>query len=276
MNTLKRYETYLLDLDGVVYRGDTVLPGAREFIAWLVASGHAFRFITNNSMTSPAAVAAKLRRLGIPVEDSAVVTASDAAVNLLAHRWPGGRAWVVGLDPIREMVATAGLHVLNSVRSDAPDDPGAGPQTAQVVLVGLDRSMTYEGLRLAVRAVLAGAVLIAVNRDTVLPVEDGFDPGCGALLAAIETASGQVAEIVGKPAPGILLEALITLGTHPSTAVMIGDAIEMDITAGYNAGIDTILVLSGNTSAERAATASPAPTLVLRDLADVLRAAQEA
>jgi HAD superfamily hydrolase (TIGR01450 family) len=267
---MKDYQTYLLDLDGVIYRSDQVLPGAREFVAWLQAHGKNYRFITNNSMTSPMAVAAKLRHLGMSVTDAHVVTASDAAVTLIAHRWPDQRAWVVGLPPIRQMVAAAGLHVLNLRQSDAPDDPQTGPETAAVVLVGLDRSVTYEGLRLAARALLAGAAFIAVNRDPMLPVADGFDPGCGAILAALEVASQRQATIVGKPAPTILLEALAAVQADPATAVMIGDAIEMDIAAGHNAGIDTILVLSGNTSAERAAIAQPAPTLIAHDIAAVL------
>jgi HAD superfamily hydrolase (TIGR01450 family) len=271
---MKAYQTFLLDLDGVIYRGDLLLPGAREFVAWMETTGKRYRYLTNNSMIGPAAVAAKLSRLGIPTTAVQVVTASDAAVHLIARRWPGARCWIVALPPIRQMAVAAGLHVLNLHYSDAPDDPRLGPESAQIVLVGLDRSLTYEGLRCALRAVLAGAEFIAVNRDPVLPVEDGFDPGCGAILSALEFASRRQASIVGKPAPELLIETLAELDASPATAVMIGDAIEMDITAGHNAGIDTILVLSGNTSAERAATAQPAPTIIAQDLADVLRLMQ--
>lgn len=267
---MKDYQTYLIDLDGVVYRGDQLLPGAQDFIARLQATGRAFRFISNNSMASPGDVAAKLRRLGIAVGDETVVTASQAAVDTLAARWPGGRVWVVGLPPLRQMAARAGLHVLNLARSDAPDDPESGATTAQAVLVGLHRAVTYADLQQATRAVLAGATLIGVNRDPQLPVEDGADPGCGAILAALEVASRTHASIIGKPAPTILTTALAALHADPATAVMIGDAIEMDIAAGHAAGIDTILVLSGLTSPERAATANPAPTLILPDLAALL------
>ncbi len=272
---MKAYQTFLLDLDGVIYRGDLLLPGAREFIAWMEATGKHYRYLTNNSMIGPTAVAAKLRRLGIPTTPAQVVTASDAAVHMIARRQPGARCWVVALPPIRQMAATAGLHVLNLHYGDAPDDPHFGPESAQVVLVGLDRSLTYEGLRLALRALLAGAEFIAVNRDPVLPVEDGFDPGCGAILSALEYASRRQAAIVGKPSPELLIETLAELDADPATSVMIGDAIEMDITAGHNAGIDTILVLSGNTSAQRAQTAQPAPTIIAKDLAEVLRLTSE-
>jgi HAD superfamily hydrolase (TIGR01450 family) len=267
---MKDYQTFLIDLDGVVYRGDHLLPGARDFVARLQATGRAFRFISNNSMAAPSEVAAKLRRLGIPVGDETVVTASQAAVDSLAARWPGGPVWVVGLPPLRQLAAQAGLRVLNLARSDAPDDPTAGATTARAVLVGLHRALTYTDLQQATRAILAGATLIGVNRDPQLPVEDGTDPGCGAILAALEVAGRAHASIVGKPDPTILTTALAALHAETATAVMIGDAIEMDIAAGHAAGIDTILVLSGLTSAARAATANPAPTLILANLAAVL------
>ncbi len=270
MSELRAYAAYLLDLDGVVYRGERLLPGANEFVAWLDATGRDYRYVSNNSMAAPGAVAEKLTRLGIATPPERVVTASLAAVHLLAHRFGDRPIWVVGLPALRSMAAAAGLHVLNCERGDGPDDPGAGPETAGAVLVGLDRSLTYEGLRLATRAVLSGAQLYGVNRDPQLPVEDGYDPGCGAILAAIETASRQVAETVGKPSPLILLEALAAMNIPAQQAVMLGDAIEMDIVAGQSAGMDTVLLLSGLTSAERASRATPPPTAIARDLADLL------
>ena len=264
-------DTYLLDLDGVVFRGDQLLPGAAAFVAWLEAQGCEYRYVSNNSMQGPDAVAARLRRLGIPTPDWRVVTASQAAVRTLAQRFPGAPVWILGLAPLRELAASAGLHVLNRRQTDRPDDPAAGATTARAVLVGLDRDLTYEGLRLAARAVLAGAELIGVNRDMQLPVEDGFDPGCGAILAALEVATRQPATIVGKPAPGILLEALAEMHRTPDRAVMVGDAIEMDIVAGQAAGMATYLLLSGLTTAERAAHATPTPTRIARDLADLLQ-----
>jgi HAD superfamily hydrolase (TIGR01450 family) len=268
---VKDYLTYLLDLDGVVYRGEQLLPGARDFVAWLNATGRAYRYISNNSMASPAEVAAKLRRLGIPAPDERVVTASQAAVDYLAAHYHDQPIWVVGLPPLRQMAARAGLRVLNLTRGDAPDDAAAPAETARVVLVGLHRAVTYADLRQATHAILAGAQLIGVNRDPQLPVENGeIDPGCGAILAALEVAGRTHGAIIGKPAPTILTTALAALRADPATAVMIGDAIELDIAAGHAAGIDTILLLSGLTSPERAATADPAPTYVMRDLAEVL------
>jgi HAD superfamily hydrolase (TIGR01450 family) len=273
---VKDYRAYLLDLDGVFYRGAQLLPGAREFVAWLDATDRDYRYLSNNSMQSPEEVAARLRRLGVPAPDFRVLTASQAAITLLAERWPGAPVWIVGLPPLRQMAARAGLRVLNLRQGDAPDDPAVGAETARVVLVGLDRSLTYEGLRLATRAVLAGAELLGINRDPQLPMEDGFDPGCGAILAALEVATRRPATIVGKPAPTLLLTAIAAMQADPTTTVMVGDAIEMDIAAGQRAGIDTILVLSGLTDAQHAAIADPTPTYVLRDLAAILATAQGA
>ena len=271
---MKDYRTYLLDLDGVVYRGAALLPGARDFIAWLEATGRDYRYLTNNSMQSPAHVAARLRDLGIATPEARVVTASQAAVATLAERFPGQPIWVVGLPALRALAAATGLRVLNLAQSDAPDDLAAGPTTARAVLVGLHRTLTYADLHAATRAVLAGAELWGVNRDPQLPMEDGFDPGCGAILAALEVATGTRGHIVGKPAPAILLATMHAMGADPATTVMVGDGLAMDIAAGQAAGIDTILVLSGLTDAAQAAIAEPPPTLVLRDLADLLERAR--
>lgn len=273
---LKNYQTFLLDLDGVFYRGDQVLPGAQAFVAWLEATRRDYRYLSNNSMASPADVAAKLRRLGIPAPDFRVLTASQAAITLLAQRWPGQPVWIVGLPPLRQMAAQAGLRVLNLRQNDAPDDPAAGPETARVVLVGLDRTLTYEGLRLATRALLAGAEFLSINHDPQLPMEDGFDPGCGSIAAALQVSSRRTDAIVGKPAPTMLLAAIREMQADPATTVMIGDGIELDIAAGQAAGIDTILVLSGLADAAQAAVAQPTPTHILRDLAEVLAQAREA
>ncbi len=271
---MKDYRAYLLDLDGVVYRGAALLPGAQDFIAWLEATGRDYRYLTNNSMQSPANVAARLCALGIPTPDARVVTASEAAVALLAERWPGQGVWVVGMAPLRQMAAAAGLRVLNLTHSDRPDDPAAGPETARAVLVGLHRTLVYADLQAATRAVLAGAELWGVNRDPQLPMEDGFDPGCGAILAALEVATGMRGTIVGKPGPAMLLTTLHAMGADPATAVMVGDGLAMDIAAGQAAGIDTILLLSGLTDAAHAAAADPPPTVILRDLAALLDAAR--
>jgi 5'-nucleotidase len=267
---MKDYRAYLLDLDGVIYRGEQVLPGARELVAWLDATGRRVMYLSNNSFATPQAVAAKLARLGMPHPEGRVLTAGGATAQVLAQRFPGGRVYALAMPEIAAMVAEAGLQV---VWQEAEDGP-----TPDAVLVGLDRTLTYDRLARGLRAVLAGAALIAVNRDARLPVERGFDPGTGALTTALEYSSGQQAEIIGKPAPGIVLAALAALETPATDALMIGDALDMDMLAGSAAGVDTALVLTGLTTAEEAhaATGARRPTLVFDDLPALLAAARRA
>ncbi len=266
---MNNFHTYLLDLDGVVYRGEQVLPGAREFVEWLDATGRQTLYLSNNSFATPDEVAAKLERLGMPQPRGRVLTAGYAAARMVAERHPGGRVYVLGVPSVQRMVEEAGLRVIG--------DGGADEPPPDAILVGLDRTLTYDRLRRALRAVLAGADFIAVNRDPRLPVEDGFEPGTGAITAALEYASGKQAEIVGKPAPGIVREAMRLLGARPEQTLMVGDGLDLDIVAGHAAGVKTVLVLTGLTTVEQAAQAvgNRKPDLVSTDLRALLAAMQE-
>lgn len=261
------FSAYLLDLDGVVYRGDLLLPGARELVEWIDATGRKAAFVSNNSFATVEEVTEKLARLGTPRPHGRVVTAGSATVQVIAQRFPGGRVYPLAGDSIVRMLREAGLRpVWVDVREGpAPD----------AVLIGLDRTLTYERISRALDAALAGAALFAVNRDPRLPVERGFEPGTGACVAAVEAASGMRAELVGKPAPAILHQALQLLGTPPEQALMIGDGLDLDIVAGHAAGVTTALTLSGLTSAEEAAQASDdrKPEFIFDDLAGLLAAA---
>lgn len=263
---MKDYTALLLDLDGVVYRGDRLLLGARELVEWLDASGRRMIYLSNNSFATPDEVAVKLARLGMPAPAGRVLTAGAAAAAAIAQRFPGGRVCALAVPSVAGMVAAAGLQLVWEGREDGPPP--------QALLVGLDRALTYDRLRRGLRAILAGAVFVAVNRDPRLPVEDGFDPGTGSIVAALEFASGQRAEIVGKPSPGIVLEALRRLGSGPDRALMVGDALEMDVAAGHAAGVDTALVLTGVSTGEqaRAAPENQRPTYVFDDLPGLLSA----
>ena len=267
---MKDYRAVLLDLDGVVYRGEQVLPGARELVEWLDTSGRRTLYLSNNSIATPAEVAAKLARLGMPRPEGRVLTAGWAAAQLLARRFPGGRVYVLGLPSVARMVEEAGLRLAWQEAVDGP--------TPDAVLVALDRSLTYDRLRRGLRAVLEGAAFIAVNRDPRLPVEDGFEPGTGSIAMALQYASGQEAEIVGKPAPGIVLEALRQLGVPREQALMVGDGLDLDVPAGRAAGMDTALVLTGLTTAAQVAAApsDQQPTYVFADLPALLAALQGA
>ncbi len=254
------YTTYLVDLDGVIYRGNELLPGAQEFVTWLETKHKKYLFLTNNSFASGAQVLEKLTHLGIPADATHLLTAGQAAVQHIARRFPKGVVYVVGEQPLMELVEAQGLSV-------APHD---SPK-ADAVLVGLDRNFDYATLNNAMNAVRAGAYFVTINRDPVLPVQGGFIPGTGSLAAAIEASSGITPVVVGKPEPMLLYEAMRLLSSQPSETVMVGDGLGVDIQAGKNAGTYTLLVLSGASSRADLAASPIHPDHVYDDLAAVMK-----
>ena len=262
------YRTYLLDLDGVIYRGNILLPGARELVEWIDATGRQALYLSNNSFATPEEVAAKLAQLGMPHPEGRVFTAGQAAIHAIAERFPGGHVYMLTVPSLETIAIRAGLQPVwrDTMDGEIPD----------AVMVGLDRTVTYERLRRGLRAVLAGAAFFAVNRDPRLPVEEGFDPGTGSLVAALEYASGMRAETIGKPAPGIVLEAIRLLNADPASTLMIGDGLDLDIVAGHAAHVTTALVLTGLTNADEAAMAKDErrPDIVMPNLTALLQAAR--
>ncbi len=250
------YTTYLIDLDGVIYRGNELLPGAKEFIAWLKASNKKLLFLTNNSFASETQVLEKLIGLGIVTDTSHLLSAGEAAVQNIARRFPGALVYLVGEQPLKDLLREYQLQVADV---DAHE--------ADVVLVGLDRHFDYKKLTGAVLAIRAGAHFITVNRDALLPVAGGFLPGCGTMAAAIEAGCGLTPEVVGKPEPVLLQEAMRMLGSQPDETVMIGDGLAVDIQGGKAAGTHTLLVLSGKDSLEDVAKSSIKPDHIYQDVA---------
>jgi HAD superfamily hydrolase (TIGR01457 family) len=252
--------TYLIDLDGVIYRGEELIPGAQEFVSWLNEQQKKYLFLTNNSFASESQVVDKLQRLGIPTNASHVLGAAQAAVKNIAHRSPHARIYIIGEAPLFDLARANGLNIVN-------DDP----TTADFVLVGLDRSFNFKKLTEAVMAVRRGATFIAINRDPMLPIAGGYIAGTGTMVAAIEAGSGITPEVIGKPKPTLLQEAMRLLESQPQQTVMIGDNIGVDILAGQAAGTQTLLVFSGNDTSASLAKTSIKPTYVYEDLAAVMR-----
>lgn len=227
---------FILDMDGVLYEGDAVLPGAVDFIAHLQADGIPFLMLTNNAMRTPAQYVAKLARMGIAVTEEYIFTSALATADYLASLAPGARVLVVGQDGLVDALRARGL-VLVTRADDRPD----------FVVAGLDMTLTYDKLREATWAIRRGATFIASNPDVTYPTEYGEAPGAGAIVAALQVASGVVPRVLGKPEPGIFTQALTRLGTAAQETAMVGDRVETDIVGGQRAGLRTILVLSGVT-----------------------------
>lgn len=250
-----------------------MVAGAAEALAALLEAGKEIVFVTNNPGRSGAVYAKRLREEGVAVDDERVVTAGVVTTRLAADAaGPGGEAFVVGGAGLKELVAAAGVTVLEG-------EPG---RKAGVVVVAGHRRFDYEELLTATFALRGGARLFATSRDPTLPMPGGAWPGTGAILAAVETASGKTATIGGKPERHLFELALKTiggsLGTHdvpkePRTrrVAMVGDRVASDIEGGRRAGLETVLVLSGATSRQEAEAADPPPDHVIDDVSGLLR-----
>lgn len=256
----RAYDCFLLDLDGCVWVGDRATPRAPEALDALREAGKRVAFVTNNSRLSGEDFVRRLWALGIKASLEDVVTAGGAIQHLLAESYEGGSAVVIGTAALHRHVLDAGLRVVNGTDFAS---------RAQVVVVGLDDEFGYGALRDAVQAVAGGAALIAANRDPTMPMPDGPWPGTGAILAAVEAATGARAETVGKPEPQLFQTALDRLGE--GRALMVGDRIETDLAGAHRAGIDGALVLTGASGELEARAASdPAAIAVAATLADLI------
>jgi len=254
------YTTYLIDLDGVIYRGNELVPGAKDFVSWLEANHKKYLFLTNNSFATGEQILAKLGRLGIATGTAHLLSAGQAAVQMLARRFPHGVVYVVGEQPLMDLVRSQQLKVANI---DA--------EKADAVLVGLDRSFDFAKLNCSIRAIRSGAFFVTINRDALLPVEGGFLPGCGTLAAAIEVGSGITPLVIGKPEPTLLQEAMRLLGSQPDETVMIGDTLNVDIQGGKAAGTHTLLVLTGSSKREDIAKLHIQPDHVVQNLTECIQ-----
>jgi glycerol-1-phosphatase len=257
---LQRYDQVILDLDGCVWVGDEPVPGSPETIAALRAAGKRVAFATNNSWHAGEDQVARLWGHGIQASLGDVVTVGGAMQHLLNETRSGRTAFVIGGASLRANVADAGLTVLNG--SDRAEH-------AEVVVIGGTDDVTYEHLKIATLAARRSGDLLATARDPTLPMPGGHWPGTGALLAAVEVASGVAGQIVGKPAPQLFHTALDRLGEGRTLAV--GDRLDTDVAAAAAAGLDAALVLSGGMTPEQAdaalaADGAPTPVAVAADL----------
>jgi len=255
------YPGYLFDLDGTVYLGDDVLPGAGEALAALRAAGSRLVFLSNKPLERPAAYAAKLRAMDIPTGDEDVVSSIDALVGYLrAH--PPERAILAVTEPLlEEILRESGWTVSRE------------PADVDLVVVSWDRTFDYDKLERAFRAVRAGARIVATNPDPFCPTPDGGLPDCAAMLAAIEVSTGARAEaIVGKPSAHMARVALERLGLPAGEVVMVGDRLLTDIAMAHANGMLGALVLTGATELDDLPPPPAGPDFVLEGLGQLLPA----
>jgi HAD superfamily hydrolase (TIGR01450 family) len=256
----RRYDQFILDLDGCVWVGEEPTPRAVEAIAELREQGKAVAYATNDPRSATEDYVARLWKAGIRASVQDVVTVGGAVQHLLAETRSGRTAFVVGTDALRKHVTDAGLRVLNGTDLAS---------RAEVVVVGGTEDLVYADLRSASLAVRRGADFLATARDPTYPQPDGLWPGTGAILAAVEVASGRKAETVGKPEPQLLLTALDRLGGDARTLV-VGDRVDTDLGAAAAAGLDAALVLSGGTERQALNGFEPEPVAVTDTLADLV------
>jgi glycerol-1-phosphatase len=254
MAIIDHYAGIVFDIDGVLMRGETAVAGAGETLAALDARGVPTVYVTNNARRTPAEITAWLRAAGLTIAAERVVTSGLAAAALLP---PDTACLVIGMAGLREALSDRGCRF---------DD---NPATAEAVVVGFDRTLCWEDLRRATEAIVRGARFIGTNGDTTLPVENGIWPGNGAILAALEAATGVAPEIAGKPNAPLFTAAAERLAAAP--LLMVGDRLETDIAGAAGVGWDSALVLTGVDDHGAAAAADPQPTYILTGVADLLR-----
>jgi NagD protein len=246
----------LMDMDGVLVRGRTPIPGAPEFIDQLNANGVDYLVLTNNPLYTPSDLSHRLQTNGLAIPTERIFTSAMATAQFLHSQRPNGKAFVIG-----ESGLTTAIHDIGYVMTDENPD---------YVVLGETHAYSLETITKAIRLIVDGALFIATNPDPSGPGEGGLlVPACGAMAALIESATGRNPFFVGKPNPLMMRTALNYLGVHSDETVMVGDRMDTDMVAGINAGMRTILVLTGVTKEEDIANFPYQPTMVKASIGEV-------
>lgn len=256
LEELRSKDGFICDMDGVIYKGNSLLPGVPEFVEFLYRENKKFLFLTNSSERSPRELKQKLARMGLDVSEDHFYTSALATARFIRHQAPGCTAFVIGAPGLVSALYDSGI-TMNDIDPD-------------YVIVGEPSSYNYEMICRAVDYVNKGARLIGTNADTTCPSERGILPACGSLVAPIELATGKKAYFMGKPNPLMMRTGLKMLGVHSGDAVMIGDRMDTDIVVGIESGLDTVLVLSGVTSRRDIESFPYRPTYVLDGVGDIV------
>ena len=257
MSALKDKKGFICDMDGVIYHGNELLDGVKEFVDWLTKNDKRYLFLTNSSERSPRELSQKLERLGLSVSEDHFYTSAMATAAFLRSQKPNGSAYVIGEAGLINAIYGAGFS-MNDIDPD-------------YVVVGETSSYSYNKIEKAVHLVLKGAKLIGTNPDLTGPTEKGIAPATKALIAPIELATGKKAYFVGKPNPLMMRHGIKLLGVSGDDAAIVGDRMDTDIIAGIESEIDTVLVLSGVSSRETVEMFPYGPDYIFNGVGDIIK-----
>jgi len=250
------FRSWLVDMDGVLIRGDTAIPGADRFLSRLSELGRRYLVMTNNSIYTPRDLSAHLRTMGLDVPEDCIWTSALAAARLLEKQRPGGSAFVIG-----EAGLTTALHAAGYTLSE---------QSPDYVVVGETRTYSFERITQAIRLIKLGARFIATNPDATGPAPGGPVPATGAVAALISRATGVEPYFVGKPNPLMVRSALNAIDAHSESAAVVGDRMDTDVKSGLEAGMYTVLVLSGSTARAEVERYPFRPSRIVESVADLV------
>ncbi len=253
--------TYLMDMDGVLVHEEHLIPGADKLIEELRTRDIRFLVLTNNSIYTPRDLRARLHRTGLDVPEASIWTSALATAMFLDSQRPEGSAFVIG-----EAGLTTALHEIGYVLTDRDPD---------YVVLGETRTYSFTAITTAIRLVEQGARFIATNPDATGPSREGSLPATGSVAALIERATGHAPYFVGKPNPLMMRSALRTVGAHSEATLMIGDRMDTDVRSGLEAGLQTILVLSGISNKDTAERFPYRPSRVIDSVADLVGQADD-
>jgi NagD protein len=256
MTDRKPVESWLTDMDGVLVHEGQPVPGAPEFVGRLRSSGKPFLVLTNNSIYTARDLQARLARMGIEVPEPAIWTSALATAQFLDDQRPGGTAYVIG-----EAGLTTAMHAVGYILTDHEPD---------YVVLGETRTYSFEAITMAIRLINDGARFIATNPDPTGPSSEGALPACGSVAALISKATGIEPYFVGKPNPMMMRSALNTINAHSETTAMIGDRMDTDVLCGLEAGLQTILVLTGISTRGDVGRFPYRPSRIVESIADLL------
>lgn len=256
---LRTLRALVADMDGVFWLGDTPLPGLEDFFNFLHTRSIPYVLATNNASKTQDQYVQKLAKFGVDVDRDCILTSSLAtAAYLLPQFANGAKVYVVGQDGLRSAMRDAGFEVMHNSN-----------QSVDVVVAGIDFELTYETLKHAVLLIQRGAKFVGTNGDLTFPIEGGFAPGAGSILAAIQAATGVEPVVVGKPGRIMFDIALQKMGTTPETTAMLGDRLETDILGGQQAGLKTILVKTGVDDEDTIAQKGIQPDIIFDGIAEL-------